>query len=625
MVKGGLKLKRELAPSPVIAPTGPFTVAHLWVDTTVYHLDSEFSYLIPGNLASNISIGSFVLVPFHGRELIGCVVALDNPGSMTGLKSINKVIGNIPLLSSEILTLISSLSKRYAAHPFDLIRSAVADRVVSVEKEFPSFDTRIPNKQAKPIQQYLQLPPAKSRANLIAQKISALAKDGSVLVLLPDTREVTAVEIALQKIDIETTVLDSQLPKSQYFRNFLKVRTGQSTVVLGTRSAIFAPVINLSSILIYNEGSEHFYERRTPGWNVRDIALLRRQHENVNLIFVGYSPSTEIGRLIEEGWIDFKRVRAKSKVGTFSQSHSELLPSRALARVKKSLAEGPVLFVVPSKGYAQAISCSHCKTISRCSCGGAHIKSSATAPISCSHCFTAMPQWKCAWCNNPTPSLQSRGIDRHLHELGLLLPNTKALLVTADHFSTEIVDSGIVITTPGMAPPTINGYAAVVFLEGNRFLNQPDMRASERVREMYFSHAALAKAGAPILLVQDEGHSISAALSIWNPVMAIRRDLEERCSLGLPPYVRAALLTMENQEIVRLKNALSSSKEEGRLPRSMKLLGPIPTGDKSALILTVDIAEGETLIRTLHEFMRRRSAAKKSLPTLRIDPYSLAP
>jgi primosomal protein N' (replication factor Y) len=175
-----------------------------------------------------------------------------------------------------------------------------------------------------------------------------------------------------------------------------------------------------------------------------------------------------------------------------------------------------------------------------------------------------------------------------------------------------------------MAPTALKGYSAVVILEGDKFLDEPDMRAGERVREMYFAHAALAAAGAPIVLIQSEGHTIATALSTWNPVIAIHRDLEERKSLSLPPYVRIAHLTMESSDITRLKSALLSSRDEGRLPASTKILGPIPSGEKSSLILSVDTSEGESLISTVHEFMRRRSASKKELPSLRIDPYSLS-
>jgi primosomal protein N' (replication factor Y) len=175
-----------------------------------------------------------------------------------------------------------------------------------------------------------------------------------------------------------------------------------------------------------------------------------------------------------------------------------------------------------------------------------------------------------------------------------------------------------------MAPQSTNGYSAVVFLEGNRFLNQPDMRANERVREMFFAHAALISSTGSILLIQDEGHVIATALTTWNPSMAIHRELEERQSLALPPYVRAVKLIMEPSDISRLQAALTAAREEGRIPSETKILGPISTGDKSALILTVPLASGEKLISTLHEFMRRRSVAKKSLPSLRIDPYSLS-
>jgi primosomal protein N' len=100
--------------------------------------------------------------------------------------------------------------------------------------------------------------------------------------------------------------------------------------------------------------------------------------------------------------------------------------------------------------------------------------------------------------------------------------------------------------------------------------------------------------------------------------------LEERKSLALPPYVRSAHLTLETSEVTRFKNALLTALEEGRLPQSTRILGPVQAGDKSALILTVSVVDGESLLSTLHEFMRRRSAAKKTLPALRIDPYSLS-
>jgi primosomal protein N' (replication factor Y) len=618
-----LRLRREVAAQPIAKPEGFFTEAQVWVDASVYHLDTPFSYAIPGNLSKSIYIGSIVSVPFHGREILGVVISLGS-STTSGLKSISKVVGSVPLLSEHIIELIKSAAARYAAHPFDIIRSAIPDRVAGVEKDLLYQPPQVQIQTGKAIQQFLQLPPSKSRSELMAQKIKELRKDGGVLVILPDSGEVRNLYDELRLLSITPAVIDSQLLKSELYRNFLNTRLGKIDVVIGTRSAVFAPVVNLRSIVLYNEGSEHLYERRAPGWNARDIALLRRHNESLNIFFVGYSPSSEVARFIDEKWVEFKKVKATIKVSTIPQTHGELLPSRALSLVKKSLKDGPVLFVVPTKGYAQAIRCAKCRTISRCECGGAHIKASQTSPITCSHCSQQDPQWQCIWCNHPVPSLQSRGIDRHSHELGLLLPGVALHSSSSEHRVDGYISRGVVIATPGMAPLAEKGYAAVVILEGNRFLDQSDMRAGERVRELFFSHAALGRLGAPIILIQDEGHSIATALTTWNPMISMQRDLEERHSLGLPPYVRIAHLTMDVSEIARLKSALTAAREDGRLPSTVKILGPIPSGERASLILSVDVTEGDSLIATVHEFMRRRSAAKKSLPALRIDPYSLS-
>jgi primosomal protein N' (replication factor Y) (superfamily II helicase) len=624
MVKGKLTLRRELVSLPPVPPSGEFTVAHLWVDASVYHLDTPFSYLIPGNLADSINVGSLVLVPFHGREITALVIEIVASESTTGLKSISKVLGSLPLMTQEIINLIGEASKRYAAHPFDLIRSAIPDRVIGVEREFLNEQSSYKVEKGKSQRHFIQLPPHLDRSHLMARKIAEQSKSGGVLVVLPDTHEVSRLSKELALLNLDFVVVESKLPKSDQYRNFLKARIGQVRIVIGTRSAVFTPVSDLRTLMIYNEGSEHLYERRSPGWNARDIALLRNREQDFNLIFVGYSPSSEVARLIDAGWIEYKRSRGKMKVSTYSSEHGELLPSRAIPIIKKSLAIAPVLCIVPLKGYAQAIRCGLCKTISRCVCGGAHEKLTLSAPITCNHCLEKVTQWKCSWCHSERLSMQSRGADRHQHELGLLFPGVTSVISTADHPVDSYAGSGIVLATPGMAPFREGGYSAVLFLEGNRFLNQPDMRANERVREMFFSHASLVAPGGLILLIQDEGHHISTALTTWNPSMAIHRELEERQSLSLPPYVRAVKLLMDPSDISRLQSALTSAREEGRIPGETKILGPITIGDKSSLILTVPLEVGEKLISTLHEFMRRRSVGKKSLPSLRIDPYSLS-
>jgi primosomal protein N' (replication factor Y) len=220
--------------------------------------------------------------------------------------------------------------------------------------------------------------------------------------------------------------------------------------------------------------------------------------------------------------------------------------------------------------------------------------------------------------------LVGRGIERHSHEIGKLLPGIVIKNSTAESPLIEEVESGIVVTTQSMAPIARNGYSAVVFLEGNRVNNQPDMRAQERMRELYFGQSALVREGGDVVLIQDSGNQIVTALRIWNPMPMLERELAEREDLDLPPFAHTVEMAMPKEEVTRFKNALLKAQEEGRLPIEMRILGPIAKGDLSSLVLLSQLHNHEQVNLLIHEFMRRRSLSKKALPSLRIDPYSLS-
>jgi len=622
MTAKGLRLKSEVAPRSVVAPSGEDSLATVWVDNSQPHLDHTFSYLIPGDLDQLVKVGSFVLVPFNGQELTALVINRSSSAGVSNLKSILAHPAPFPLVTPQMISLISAVAARYACHPFDLIRSAVPPRVATVEKGAFEID-EVQIAAATGRKEYLQLPPARKRSELMAEKIAAASREGGVLAIFPDSKELQSVNSKLLASGIQASILDSNLSKSDRYRSFLQIRTNKSLVVLGTRSAIFAPVANLRKIFIYNEGSEHYYEQRAPGWNVRDVALIRAEIESFDLAFIGFSPSLEIAVLIDSGAVELKRVKARVQVHSLPSIHGELIPSRAVSIVRKALKKSPVLMFVPLKGYAQAIRCSHCKSLSRCHCGGAHEKRSLQAPIVCNHCNEQALNWKCAWCSNPTPALLSRGIERHLHDVASLFPGVSVRFSTADHPIETAKEGEIVLATSGMAPESPIGFDLVVILEGNRFLSQPDLRAEERIREFYFNCASLISIDGEFMCIQDSGHSITSAISSWSFAPSLAAELEQRRSLALPPYVRSVVLGSTQDEVSRLKSALLKAQDESRIPRESQILGPIHKGESASLILTAPASQADLLVETIHEFIRRRSAAKKKLPSLRIDPYSL--
>jgi len=616
-----LRLKSEIAKQKPEGSSSEFPIARVWVDSGVFHLDANFDYLIPDNLAASIATGVRIQVPFHGREVEAIVLSREPSSDVSGLKSISKVLSSQSVATTETLELIAAVSRRWAAHPFDIIRSAIPPRVASVEKE-EWIEKEGPGKKAKGRRTYIHIPPAINRLIYLKEIISKAANDGSTLVILPDARAVSK----LHEILPDSIILDSHLERSERYRNFLKARYGRNQIIVGTRSAIFAPIVDLTSVIVFDEGSEHHYEQRTPGWNSRDVAMLRAVKEKLDLVFIGYSPSSEIARLIENKWIDFSATKSRVNVNAYPQSHGELLPSRLITEIRKALQSGPVLFIAPRKGYAQAITCAKCRNFALCQCGAKLVKSGAASDLECVTCAQKYPEWRCSWCQGNTPYLMGRGSDRFAYEIGAAFPGEQILQSTSEKLVEDFAERrGLVIATPGAAPSVNAGYSLVVILEAERFFTQPDIRAHERSRELFFSHAALASNQGKVALVISSDHPIIGALASWKPSLISQRELRERLEVNLPPFTRAVTLDIESSESQSLFRGLKKAQEDGRLPLSTQFLGPSELKNAiDRIVALTPLVDGDALVALLHEFQRRRSSTKKTLATIRIDPYSLS-
>ena len=616
-----LRLKSEIAKPKADISTSQLPVARVWVDSGVFHLDSYFDYLVPDNLSALVATGIRVQVPFHGREVEALVLSRHASSELSGLKAISKVLSKVSVATEESLDLISAVAKRWAAHPYDVIRSAIPPRVASVDKE--DFPISLGDKStAKPSRRYLHIPPVMNRFEFLADKITKDANRGSKLVVLPDSRSVGQ----LARLIPDAIVLDSELDRSDRYRNFLLSRTKTNITVIGTRSAIFAPISDLSSIVVVDEGSENHYENRAPGWNVRDVAIIRSMRSKIPLTLIGYSPSAEVARLIEGKWIDFVSSKNRLTVNSYSQSQGELLPSRLVSEIRKAMKTGPILFLSPRKGYSQALTCSKCRNIALCSCGGKITQKSSQLPVECVICATVFADWKCSWCQSTTPFLLGRGSDRFAYEIGAAFPGMPITQSSGDHILESYEEtSGFVIATPGAAPLSRIGYALVIILEGDRFFTQADLRAQERTREMFFQVSALASSTSSVALVMTGDTPIVGALSAWKPSLLSQRELREREEVNLPPFTRAITMDISSTESQALLRGLKKSQEEGRLPASTIFLGPSKLKDDTdRIVLLTPLTDGEVVVDLLHKFQRKRSSSRKTLASIRIDPYSLS-
>lgn len=557
-----LKLKSERVGKVQLATVDPYL--SVLVDTGVFHLDQEFDYSLPARF--DIQIGDWVSVPFNGRNCLGLVTKRGPKSAVSKVSPINRGAKGVRL-SERHIDLYKAVAHRWAVPIFDVLRFVTKYRVKNEELT-----------QGSGKRTYLQLSSDIDEISAIRQIANRSAKDGSTLVIVPEVR--IARELENEEFDV------------------------------ALRSGVLSP-ITYKNLIVVREESEHHFELKSPGFNSRDVALLRSEILSENLLFIGYSPSFEMVRLVESGYISFKPGSGKTKVFARPSLQGEILPSALVKSFKESLVKGPVLVVAPSKGYGLAISCANCKNIAKCDCGGKLTKTSKSAPPKCVLCAKQVHEWRCAFCKSERIYLIGRGIERIAEDFGRTFSNTAIHIATADkEISGEISKRSIVLATVGAAP-TLQ-YSAVLLLEGISLGS--DMRSEERYLSTIFKYAALSNGN--VLMVERSEHPAVNSLIKWNPIPYLSRILSDLAEAELPPYSRHLLI--KSGEAERIYTGFIAALREGRLPAATKVHNL-----DGVISIFFKMKDAAAVLHFIYEFQKRRSMSGKELLKLRVDPYLL--
>ena len=619
------RLKAEVAPVTSGPRASVLPFARVRVDTGVFHLDQLYDYVIPEKLSESIQTGVRVQLPFGNRETEGIVVErLLQPERAGDLKSITKVLSPMPVATTESLKLIDSISRHFACNPWDVIRSAIPPRVASVDKNV-SFGVPDPQGSCKKSTIFQTLAPFIQAHEQIVPLVKENQLVGSVLIIAPDEKDVDLIIAALETGSIEVLKLTAAMPREERYRNYLQAIHGPNSIVVGTRSAIFAPVKNLATIIIHKESSYDHYELRSPGWNSRSIALMRAKAQSLKLILTGFSPSIEVAQLIDDREVKYQNSKQSVNVKAFNPSEGALLPGRIFSEVKKALNNGPVLFIAPRKGYGNALLCAHCRNVASCDCGGRLSVSAKNKAPSCVHCGKSFNEWKCSFCNRDKQYLAGRGIERAAEEISRAFPGFPVIVSAGEVIKDRIENKpALVLATVGAQPQVDGGYAAVVILDGIRFFSHTDLRTQERARELFLESSSLISANGTVLLVIDDSHPIVSAIARWNIAPLLKRELSERTELHLPPSVFSVVLVMDQSIGMQIYSGLKKALAEGRIPPSSHIYGPTEISKGQAkIVIHADKNDSQALTAVVHELQRRRNIASKDLFMLRVEPYSL--
>lgn len=604
-------------------------VARVLLDTHVPHLDRVFDYAVPAELSDAAVPGARVKVGFGGQELTGYVLerAADSE-VMARIQPLRRVLSPLPVLTPEIARLAEDVAARAAGTTADVVRVAVPPRVARVEKELeqrlaeapghstglsphapgPSHDAALADYAGGPgflaelgaggapraVVEVLPSHPAHDWTDVLAAAIGAAWRAGrGAVAVVADQKALARLERSVvAEIGAEHLVrLHAEDGPTPRYRAFLAAATGQVRVVLGTRSAAYAPVDDLGLVACFDDGDENLVEQRAPYQHVRDVLLLRAGRSGCAALFAGHAVSPEAQRLVTSGWArrlapgrDVLRAHMPRIVSTADSFHAARdplasrarLPETAYRAAREGLERGPVLVQVARAGYAPHLACERCREPARCtSCDGPLGVVSRRGVPRCGWCGRSAHSWACAACGFRRMRLVTVGALRTAEELGRAFPQVPVVASSGEAVRADVPGGpALVVATPGAEPVAEGGYAAALLLDGNQMLMRPALRAAEQTLRRWFNAAALVRRARDggVVVVTAEHESAVGALVRWDPAGHAERELVERQGLGLPPAVRSAALTGPAAAVAAFLADLE-------LPGAVRVIGPTPLED----------------------------------------------
>ncbi|RNE66543.1 primosomal protein N' family DNA-binding protein [Cryobacterium tepidiphilum] len=585
-------------------------VARVLIDSPLPQLDHLFDYAVPDELAAVALPGVRVKVPFgsSGRVMSGYLIDLVPPDA-TGsdgealfhgaLSPLESVVSPARVLTGEVWTLARALADRAAGNASDIIRLAVPPRRVRVEKAWlaqaadaadaagtaaptcdsapavtvpavtvPAFADYPPGAVAAlvadgrraavaAVPEPVQLPGGETvgqwALTLAELGVAALAAGRSAILAVPDYRDQDQLQAALEQLAPAGSVrrVDARQSDPDRYRDFLACLDPVPRIIIGNRSAVYAPAHELGLIALWDDGDPLYAEPLSPYVHARDAALVRQQQSGCALVFLGHARSVEVERLVEIGWFDAvapARSRHPRVIPTELQAGADArgarIPSAAWGAARDALQHGPVLVQVASPGYAPVLACTTCRHSARCTrCQGPLGLASAGATPACRWCGALAAGWHCPLCEGTTYRLVTVGSGRTAEELGRAFPGVRVIVADGDHIVQHVGASpALVIATRGAEPLAPGGYRAVLLLDGERLLARESLRVGEDCLRWWSNAAALAAPGASVMLI-GVGGLLARSLSLWQPERYSASELADRRSLRFPPAVRAASVT----------------------------------------------------------------------------------
>jgi primosomal protein N' (replication factor Y) len=462
-----------------------------------------------------------------------------------------------------------------------------------------------------------------------------------------------------ERFAVPVAVLHSALTDTERLAAWRQCVSGEARIVLGTRSAVFAPVADLGMVIVDEEHDASFKQHESGfRYSARDLAILRAQRAGAPVVLGSATPSLETLQNVECG--KFQRLSLPRRAGQALPPHAAVIDLRehaarqgistpAVEAIQSHLAnDGQVLVFINRRGYSPTLACTACGWIAPCrDCDARLTVHLGASRLRCHHCGADAPlPANCPQCGYAVKHV-GQGTERVEETLAKLFPGVALARLDRDvvrrRGDMEAVVSriasgearilvGTQMVTKGHDFPSVT---LVVVLNADQGLFSTDFRAPERVAQTIIQVAGRAgrgtKPGQVLIQTEYPEHPLLQSLLKDGYDGFARAALAERAAAHWPPFAHVAALRASATALAPAVDFLHSARQLAGRVRDLKLLGPAPAAMTRRAAryhaqLLIEASDRAPLHRLLNAWLPRVEELKTPRDlrwSLDVDPLDL--
>ncbi|MEM7048226.1 MAG: primosomal protein N' [Acidobacteriota bacterium] len=500
------------------------------------------------------------------------------------------------------------------------------------------------------------------KTEVYLQAADAAVESGrTVLLLVPEIALVPALARTVrQRYGDRVAILHSNLGTAERHQEWERIRSGAARVVLGPRSALFAPVENLGLVVVDEEQDPAYKQDSSPRYSGRDLALVRARRARAVALLASATPSLESRYNV--GVEKVRRLDLTARAGHGTLPEGVLVDLREEGRrrpgevtfsprlcdeIEHSLAhDEQVVLLRNRRGYSPMLLCRACGEDLRCEqCGLPRTYHRRDAFLQCHYCGSRRRSPEaCPTCDEPALEPIGAGTERVEEDFKARFPGiavdvldrdtvrrpggAAAVLERFGRGETQVL-IGTQMVSKGHHFPRV-GLSAV--LSADTYLGFPDFRAVERTYNLLVQVAGRAGRGerpgrVVIQTYHPEHYAIRAALEHDDEAFA-REEMSFRRAFHYPPFTRMIQLLAQDKDRDRAEGALRAvARQIFAHPeaRQLRISGPAPAPlerlkDRWRFQLLARAKHGKVLRRVVREALREAPNAEL---TVDVDPLQL--